>query len=256
MLSAETGDLVCAGLYSDAYFEGASGIFFFKINASDGRIYSDQIHKFSQEFIERLSGDPDAWLKDTELYKYKVSDLVLRDNGNIILIAEQLYDQSYETYNNLIVASFDVDGKFHWEQVIKKNQNFNITMLEGKEIETEQYRDLVIRNGFIDYSIENYCSYALLAPLDRDEIVIFYNDNIKNIENLAKPKSFGHPKKSYLSAVYIDRFGNATKMELLKWKRKSLYIEPIRYYHNLKNTIIIPAFRGRKYNYYKLDVNF
>jgi len=38
----------------------------------------------------------------------------------------------------------------------------------------------------------------------------------------------------------------------LKWKKKALFPEPIRYYDTLYNTIIIPAFKGRKYNYYKI----
>ena len=100
VVSDEAGNLICAGLFSEAFFEGAKGIFFFKISSKDGRINANYIYKFNQEFIDRISENEQNIVQEKQLYKYVLSDLVLRNNGKIILIAEQLYNQTYETYNN------------------------------------------------------------------------------------------------------------------------------------------------------------
>ena len=56
-------------------------------------------------------------------------------------------------------------------------------------------------------------------------------------------------------AVTIDEYGNINKQPLLKWKKKALFLEPIRFYDTLHNSIVIPAFRYRKFNYYKITAD-
>ncbi|NJK86736.1 MAG: hypothetical protein HC906_12950 [Bacteroidales bacterium] len=203
-----------------------------------------------------LSENKEPIMKNEELMSYVMSDLIFRANGRILLIAEQVFNQSFNTYNNLIVSCFDTTGQLYWTKIIQKKQDFDVKYLTPYELDAEEYRDYVIETGNIDVSIENYCSYALLAPLNENEIVLFYNDNIKNLEDGKKLRNFGRPRKSYVAAVYIDEYGNTNTQVLLKWQKKMLYPEPIRYYNNLKETLIIPAFRGRKFYYYKITANF
>jgi len=277
IVPGENGDLYCAGLYSDAFFEGLKGMFFFKINELNEDIVDDWLFEYSQDLVDKLAPGEEPIISENQLYEFVLTDLIYRKDGKLIMIAEQLYNQTYNTYNNLIISSFDKNGRYYWTQVVQKKQNFNIQSLSRASnipeyyftyannsnrmeinIESllEDYRDLVLENGQLDLNIEHYASYALLAPLDEEGIVIFYNDNIYNIENNDKLKNFGHPKKSYLAAVYIDSFGNASKKTVIKWEKKALYPQPIRYYHDLKHTIVIPAFKGRKYDYYKIKVDF
>jgi hypothetical protein len=256
IIGGEHGELICAGLYSEKFRIGVRGTFFFKIDPLDGRIYDNYQNEFDQELLAQLSAMKEPIIKNEELVEYIMTDMVLRESGKIILIAEQLFAQTYNTYNNLIVCCYDITGKVYWTRIVEKGQDFNINTLQKIEIEPSEYRDYIIETGTIDPYIANYCSYALMAPLDKSSIILFFNDNIKNLDQSKKRKNFIRPRKSYIQAVTIDEFGNISKQSLLKWKKKSLFPEPIRYYDTLYNTIVIPAFKGNKFNYYKLTALF
>lgn len=256
ILGGDNGELICSGLYSEIIGSGVRGTFYFRIDPVTGRIYDSHFHDFDQDLIASLAANKEPIVAKEELLSYVMTDLIYRSNGKIILIAEQFFNQSFNTYNNLIVSCFDTVGQIYWTRVIPKKQNFDVKYLSKFEIEPEDYRDYVIESGALDMVIENYCSYALIAPLDKTEIILFFNDNIKNINQPEKIRIFSRPRKSYIAAVYIDEYGNMNKQSIYKWKKKSLYPEPIRYYNNLHETVIIPAFKGRKFNYYKITADF
>ncbi len=256
IIGGEHGELICAGLYSELFRSGVRGTFFFKISPDDGRIYDNYINPFDDAMLARLVDNKEPTIEKEELIKYVMTDLVLRNNGKIILIAEQLFEQTYNTYNNLIVTCYDTLGQVYWNQVVEKRQDFNINSLIKSQIEPTDYRDYVIETGSVDLYVENYCSYALMAPLDENEIYIFYNDDIRNLNNPKKAKNFSRPRKSYVAAVKIDEYGNVTREPIIKWKKRGLYPEPIRYYDTLGKTIVIPAFKSRKFCYYKITAKF
>ncbi|MBN1415541.1 MAG: hypothetical protein JW973_10610 [Bacteroidales bacterium] len=256
ILGNERGELICAGLYSELFRAGVGGTFFFKIDPVDGIVYYNQSQAFSDELLSHLRDIKEPIMAEEELIEYRLTDLVLRKNGHIILIAEQLFEQTYNTYNNLIVSCFDTTGHVYWTQVIPKQQDFDIRQLIRYENEVGDYRRFVHETGAIDDYIENYCSYALIASLNESAITILYNDNIKNLRPGAKQKSFNSPRRSYLAAVRINESGVLSRYEVWRWKRKALYPVPMRYYDTLGETVIIPAFKGRKYYYLKITANY
>jgi hypothetical protein len=256
IIGGEHGELICAGLYSELFRAGVRGTYFFKIHPYNGRIYDNYLNEFSDALLDRLSQIKEPTIEKEEVIKYVMTDLVLRNNGKIILIAEQLFEQSYNTYNNLIVTCYDTAGQVYWNQIIEKNQDFNIHSLARTEIEPSDYREYVMETGLLDQNVENYCSYALMAPLNETSIIIFFNDDVRNLEQPERKRNFNRPRKSYILAVMIDEYGNAIKQPVLKWKKRALYPEPIRFYDTLYNTIVIPAFKGRKFNYYKITAKF
>jgi hypothetical protein len=256
IIGGESGELICAGLYSDLYRTGVGGTFFFKIDPENGIIYDNQSEAFSAGMLSELMDLNEPIMAKDELMSYELTDLVLRENGNIVLIAEQLFAQTYNTYNNLIVTCFDTAGQVYWNRVVPKRQDFDIRYLVEHEEEVGDYRDLVKETGIINDYIENYCSYALIAPLKGNDITLIYNDHIRNLDPEEKTRSFSNPKKSYLAVVHISESGTITKYALQPWKRKALYPEPMRYYDTLGDTIIIPAFKGRKFNYYTITAKY
>ncbi|MBN2213033.1 MAG: hypothetical protein JW723_02210 [Bacteroidales bacterium] len=256
IIGGEHGELICAGLYSELFRSGVRGTYFFKIHPYNGRIYDNYLNEFSDAMLDQLSETKEPIIENEELIKYVMTDLVLRDNGTIILIAEQLFEQTYDTYNNLIVTCYDTIGQVYWSQVIEKNQDFNIHMLARTGVEPSDYRDYIMETGAIDQTIENYCSYALMAPLDETSVIIFFNNDFRNLDQPEKNRNFNRPRKSYIKAVAIDEYGNISSQPVLKWKKKALFPEPIRFYDTLYNTIVIPAYKGRKFNYYKITARF
>lgn len=256
IIAGNYGELICAGLYSERFKTGMRGTFFFKIDPLTGRIYDNYLNEFDDALIDQLAEIREPIIQEEELIKYSITDMVMRANDKIIIVAEQIFDQTYNTYNNLIVTCYDNNGQVYWNRIIDKKQSFNIYNLVSDSIDVSNYRDYVMETGFFNPSYNNYCSYALMAPVDESGIIIFYNDNIRNLDDPEKKKAFNRPKKSYILAVSIDEFGNISEQPVLQWKRKMLFPEPIRFYDTLHNGIVIPAFRYRKFNYYKITASF
>lgn len=249
----EKGELICAGHYSEVLKAGIRGTFFFTLNDATGETPRVILSKFEDAFLEELALLKDPLMNEEELMSYAVSELVYRANGRIVMVAEQVFNQNYNTYNNLIVTSFEPSGQVYWSRVIPKKQSFSYAAQMGQEIELAEYRNFVKETGFMHPSLSNYCSFAMMAPVYQNRIVVVFNDDIRNI-GADKQRAFGQPRKSYLKAVDIDEYGNLTTHQLVSWKKRAMYPEPIRYYDTLGETIVIPALRNRLLNYYKITV--
>ncbi len=253
IIGGSHGELICAGLYSEVFRSGVRGTFFFKIDPYTGQIYDHTLNKFDDAFLARLTElDEPTIDENEEIIDYVVTDLVLRGNDKIMLIAEQFFDQPYDTYNNIIITCHDSTGSVYWNQVIEKKQDFDFRRFHSKQIEHLDYRDYIMETGELYPFVENYCSYALMAPLDQTSIILFFNDDIRNIDQPKKRKNFNNPRKSYLQAVTVDVYGNITRQSVWKHKKKELFPEPIRFYDTRYNCIVIPAFKGNKFDYNKI----
>lgn len=256
IVAGEQGELICAGLFSELFNTGIRGTFFYKIDPETGRIYDNSLNPYDEALMSQLASLKEPMRKDRELVYYVVTDMVMRENGRMMMISEQVFDQTYDTYNNLIVTSFESNGQVYWNRLVEKHQDFNYNSSSKYGVELSDYRRHIMETGYIYQGVENYCSYALMAPLDRTGIIVFYNDDIKNLDNPQEKKNFNRPRKSYILAVAIDEFGNITRKTLTAWTKKALYPEPVRFYDTLRETVVIPAFRGRRYNYYKITATY
>jgi len=255
IIAGKDGELVCAGLYSEVFKSGIRGTFFFKIDAISGIVTNYQLNSFDEAMMEQLANMKEPMIRDEELISYVISDIVLRANGTIIIIAEQVFHQSYDTYNNLIVTSYNEDGEVLWTRAIVKNQNFSYTTVHAAGVDLIDYRAYVREAGYMNLNIENLGSYALMAPVDKTGIIIYYNDNVKNLDSTEELKALNQGRKSYLLAIAIDEFGSITETPLDRWKKKELFPEPMRYYDTLSDTIVIPGFRNRSIDYRKITAD-
>ncbi|MBN2812594.1 MAG: hypothetical protein JXQ80_00885 [Bacteroidales bacterium] len=247
----EKGELICAGHYSEVLKAGIRGTFFFTLNDANGETPRVILSKFEDAFLDELAALKDPVMKEEELMSYVVSELVYRPNGRIIMVAEQVFNQTYNTYNNLIVTCFEPNGQVYWSRVIPKKQNFAYPVQMSQEIELPEYRSFVKETGFMYPGLSSLSSFAMMAPVYQNRIIVLFNDDIRN-PGSDKQRAFGQPRKSYLKAVEIDEYGNLTTHQLVSWKKKALFPEPIRYYDTLGETIVIPAFRNRLLNFYKI----
>jgi hypothetical protein len=256
IIGDEKGELICAGFYSELFHSGMRGTFFFRIDPLNGKIYDNTLNEFDGGLMARLVNIKEPTINEKEVLEYVMTDMVLRANGMVLLIAEQFFGQIHDTYNNLIVISYEPTGQVYWSWVVEKKQNFDVRTISGNGIDPLEYREHIIETGTLDQIASNDCSYALMAPLDGTGIIIFYNDDIRNLVHPEEKRNFKNPRKSYLLAVMIDEYGNISKQAVLRWKKKAFFPEPIRYYDSLNNCIVIPAFRYRKYIYYKITSRF
>lgn len=256
VVAGDHGELYCAGMYSNLLIRGVAGTFFFKIDEETGALTNNNTFPFESALLAELEEMKDPVIDEAELMSYVVSDMVLRSNNHIVTIAEQVFTQTYNTYNNIIVSDYDAFGNLNWTRVIRKKQNFNYNNLAPTGIPLNDYRSYIIDSGYVNPYINNYCSYALMASPDRNAIVLVYNDDIRNKDQEISLNPLSVPRDSYLLAVIIDEFGNITRKPLLAWGKKSTFPEPIRFYDSLNDALIIPGIRNRQISYYKVTATF
>jgi hypothetical protein len=227
-------DLSCAGFYSPTHNRSMiDGIFYFDLDNKTGVYRNQKLHEFEPWFISeaipgKMKNEPE------ELFDFKARQLIQRTNGDMIFIAEIEFDQQYETYRNIMLASIEPGGALHWKRIIPKNQ------------------------GIDRHSPINYSSYSVHAQWNRDPVHLVFNDHIKNGEwpRSKKLKSFHPHERSNLKVVSVGPRGEiSSQIVQQKNKRKMKTPIPLQYYDMLDNRMVIPAHRLKRYNYLKLSFN-
>jgi hypothetical protein len=185
---APNGELICCGFYSEAGTYSIRGTYFFKINPLTKEVSNENLKEldfdFRTEYIsERKKDKLDNEDKKSELYQFSLDELILRNDGGALLVAEQFYIKEYRDYDNfnggigtfgqygantpyrtvyvyhyndIIVINIGPDGAIEWASRIPKRQ------------ETEN------DGGW-------YSSYAM--SIVGDKLNFIYNDNGKNFSS-------------------------------------------------------------------------
>lgn len=212
----ENNELIVSGLHNEKEQKGISGSFFMKLK-SDLSIDFLTIKDFSANFIEQYWNDNDEEQSaksknendEPAFFDYKIQDLLIKDNGDILMLAEQYYmdvftstytDNSGATkitytytynYNDVIVVSCNSTGHINWMKVIPKYQ----------------------------YSVNDKGKYSsFFTTLRNNEVLLFYNDKESNMDHSEElnSKQLRKAKKNQVSA-YISISDNG------EIKRKVMY---------------------------------
>jgi hypothetical protein len=225
-------DLSCVGFYSPTHFRGTiDGIFYFELNNIENKIENLRFHEIESSFLnEAMNRD---LMKDTEnMFSYEVRHLILRDNGEFIMLAENEFDQNYDNYLNIMAAGFSPGGALNWKMIIPKRQSSD------------------------PHSEYNYCSYALHAPWYGDRINLVFNDNLKNGDWPTGKKMYGFNAndKANLKTVGIGTSGELTSSIIYRKTRKRMKTPlPILFFDPLDDSMVIPATRFRKLSFFKIN---
>ncbi len=227
----EYHSLSCAGFYSPTHFRGmVDGMFYFELDNAAGEFRNQRFYEFEPWFLtEAIARDPRKQAE--ELFDFRVRDLIRRNNGDFIFLAENQFDQDYDTYQNIIAASFSPGGSLNWKRVIPKRQSID------------------------PHLAINYSSFCVHAPWYTDNIYLVFNDDNKNGEWPAEGriKSFNPNDKANLKAVGLGPAGEISS-QIIYWKsrRRMKTPIPLQYYDRLNNEMVIPALRFKRYNYLKI----
>lgn len=230
--SDDKNTLACSGFYSPAQIrEKIDGIFFFNIDLNTGSVRDRKFHEFNKFFVTEAMGLKQQSNFD-ELLSFSLDYFEHRANGNYIMAAQQIWEQNYDTYNNIILVCMSHDGEILWDRTIEKSQNhdFNATF--------------------------NFSSYCLLAPPGMNRVDIVYNEHLKNLnpEEGRKYKNFTYNSKAYLKHVEVGAIGQiATSAIYLKKKRRMLTPLPVMYYDMKNDQAVMPALRFRKLKFLKIS---
>ena len=228
LIAGENGSYICSGFYSSIYRYGIRGTFFVTNNTPTRQNAPVLYNEFTIDFFDQIpEGNKSA--RTEEIYSYKIRELVLRENGNIVLCGEQVYEQNYDNVNDIIIVAFNNYGHMLWNRTIPKIQSGN-----------------------------EYNSFCVVAPVTENDVCILYNEHYKNpmdYENKEfKRKSFHYSSPSYLVLNRIDEFGNITREKIMSRTKKELIPDPTKTYDLRNGEIIMFESRYRKYKYFWLTL--
>jgi len=184
------------------------------------------------------------------LYEYDLDRLILRDDGGVVLLAEQYYISSYSRsanfgsdpyannrrevvnnyhYNDIIIININPDGNIEWASKIPKQQTTS-----GD-------------NGY-------YSSYQ--PAIIKNKIYLFYNDNPKNLFKANAKKDKTHPfvinRDGVMVMAVLNLDGNLKKAKLFRFAESEVYMRPKIALQIAGNELLIYGDRARKMRFGKI----
>ena len=222
------GDILCGGLYGKKGTFTTAGTFFLNIDRETKQLKHSSFKEFDRDFItaymtekEEAKATKKAARKgeDLEMYNFELRDIIRREDGGAVMIAEQYYMYAVTTcttnsnggqtcrttyhyiYNDIIVVNVDPEGNIEWASKIPKRQH---SVNDG---------------GY-------YSSYAV--SVKGDNIYLLFNDNGKNLflTQGAKVEPFKYGKDMLITLATIDGDGRVYREALLSQEKRDAMTRP------------------------------
>lgn len=221
----DDGKVVAGGFYSEKSGYGIKGVFFVSIDKTTQKLSKYSLKEFSVDFLYAKMSEKQkakAVKKEEEgkgrgLLEFTFRELVLREDGGILLMAEQNYvvvncttDPRTGTqrctytyyYNDIVVINVSPSGDIEWTNWVPKRQ-----------VSGSPY----------------YLSYDL--HVSNSKMYFVFNDNIKNYqlpkdELIKKMFAFNNFKKGVLTVVTMDLSGNQEREVIAVKDKDGLFFVP------------------------------
>ncbi|WP_420581001.1 hypothetical protein [Reichenbachiella sp.] len=217
------GDVFVAGFYSeeDAAL-GVAGTYVLKFDGESNQLVSSTTQVFDIGFItahmsagdERSARKKNAKGKSVELEWLRTTEIVLKEDGGVVLIGEQQYvevktmtsggmSSSYTkfNFNDIILINVSKKGEQVWAKSIPKKQR---TTDDGGD----------------------FSSYGLVVA--ENKMFFIYNDHPLNKvpEKNTNIYTFDRSKDSMVRMVVVDTDGNMKRTELFSSRETNLLTKP------------------------------
>ncbi|MBS1546984.1 MAG: hypothetical protein JST38_07290 [Bacteroidetes bacterium] len=246
------GDIICAGLYGNKNSFNVGGAFFLRLDRATKQVTHSSFKDFSDDFItmymsekqaEKAKKKADRKGEELEMPEYTLHDIIRREDGGAVLLAEQYYvvvsTYTYSTgnggtatqtiynyyYNDVLVINIDPEGNIEWANKVPKHQ---VTSNDG---------------GM-------YSSFAV--DVKGSNIYLVFNDTGENL--FLKPgdkvKQFSLTGKDALVVLAtIDSEGNTTREALFSPERRDVILRPKDCVELKDENMFIYASRKKDYRY-------
>lgn len=135
-------NVVLSGFFDDDIITNepaAFGFFFTSLNSDSGSLNAVKYTAFSSDFMQELTGRAN---QEPRLFTFNINNVILRNDGGALIIAESLVKDSRETvfnsqfsptfnsiqriniyqYNDIIAFSLKPDGSVDWHVTMRKKQ--------------------------------------------------------------------------------------------------------------------------------------
>ncbi len=213
----DKNQIICSGFYSEQGVYSIKGAFFMTLDAGSKAVKSQHLQEFDADFLSEFMSETKA-RKGKELYEYDLDDLVMREDGGVVLVAEQYYHYvhtyysgtganrfmntvHYYNYHDIIAVNINPDGKIAWARKIPKHQT---SVNDG---------------GF-------FSSYTL--SVIGSKLYFLFNDSPRNLDNSPGDRTvnFSGRNSSVVVLVQLDKNGNLEKMPLFTAKDSDVITRP------------------------------
>ncbi len=214
---AANGDIVIAGFYTPDLTKGIDGSFYLRLDRKTHEVVSSNYKAFPLNFItqgleqrtkEKMKKKEEKG-KNQMLYNYILKDIIMRDDGGIILVAEQFYIEERTVYT--ANGGYSTYYTYYYGDIIVVNINNNGIIQWNKKIHKYQYTSGSTSRLSYDLGVYDNVIY------------IIYNDNPanRNLGTLSKLKAYGARKNSDLILCSIDKEGNIKKHFIFNSKEEN-----------------------------------
>lgn len=226
-LSAK-GELICGGFYRDGGKGGVDGTFLLRYDTKTEDLLAETYSPFDNNILVDMIGK-NAAKKNYSPVRYKLDDMILKQDGGIILVAEESYSSyssvdrnSYFHYGDILVASLDSKGAVEWYKLIKKRQ--------------------------VEPNRVKFGSYKMMIMPDR--LCFIFNDN-KSKESVDKKITINiiSRKNIVVSLVTISLDGNIKKEHLIDSTDEWGFSTPILSFQYNNREMLLRAEKGQSSRY-------
>ncbi|MBK9421575.1 MAG: hypothetical protein IPN44_11085 [Flavobacteriales bacterium] len=248
----KTGDIICAGFFGNKGSFSVRGTFFLRLDRTTKQIVHESYKEFSNDFIteyltekeaKKATKKADKKKEDLELYSFDMHDLIQREDGGVVLVAEQFRyytvcytdskgNQSCSThylYNDVIVVNIDPEGNIEWASKVPKRQH-----------------------SVNDGGLYSGCAVEVKG----DKIYVIFNDSGENL--FLKPgdkiKQFELTGKDALVVLALVNSDGSTKREaLFSPERRDVILRPKDCVQLQNEKMFIYASRKKDYRFGLID---
>ena len=224
--------LAIAGFVTDGDDSKSNGYFAFSIRGSD--IPADAeilVNRYSPEFLAEVSGKKIGKVK--ELSDYQLKDIVIRNDGGVIMICELIKEFTRRSQINTpgqVGDYFPLRGfvDYYHEDLI-----LIATFPDGKE----NWKKILFKKQFSQDDNGIYSSFFLFKSPSR--IKLIYNDEIKN--------------NNTVSEYVFDPMGNAERRSVLSTEYQNLKLRFRDAVQIGSSSLIVPSEKSWKINMVRID---
>jgi len=250
-------EIVCAGFYSEVGLNKVKGVFYLRLDEESGSVISSNKKEFSIDFItegmserqEKKTKKKADKGKDVELYEYDINELILREDGGCVLLAEQYYvvrvEHTYTNangsistsytyhyyYNDILAININPDGEIDWNKKFIKTQH---STNDGGRF-----------SSYVSFVQDEY-------------IYVIYNENSKNRE-ISDPRQYKEyiPSQKYtdIAISRINSEGYIDRKILVKAEEAERMIRPKLSLQINDNELILFSMKKKTYQFVKVVFN-
>jgi hypothetical protein len=284
---ADNNDLVCAGFYSEKDAKGIKGSLFFKINPRTQDMTSISLREFDFDFITanlsqrnkeraKAATQRDDKEYEPELFDYDIDRLIIRSDGGVVMIAEQVFvdERMRNNWNNGWNSPYGFNSwnsPLGWNSWGMNSWNNPWGFNNGLNNRNQQdfifnYNDIIVVNiqpdGEIAWqsripkrqmSVNDmglFSSYAMSVV--QDKLYFVYNENPKNLDPNRRPNQTvaeTPDRYSVLTLAEVGRNGEVKRVPLFSNQDKGLTTRPKICRQVGRRTMAIYGESGRDYRF-------